>query len=246
MRGSAALLAWLASGAHAVAVDCAEPAAAAHPTCHDPMMAAALALAANRSLPGAVLDVGANGGAQSWTALRAGRDVYAVECLASAYAALLAMFRRQPRVAVVHACASNETALAALHLAHDSSSLRWASTVASQGERKKAASAQRQASRATEPAVALPLDALFGGLAVALVKLDTQGSEHAAMLGMRRLLAAQTPVVMYEYDKRFGTGGALALSDVLAPLGYRCHKGRGAGKHDLICAVRLRADDVQW
>ena len=68
----------------------------------DRAMAHALALARGR--PGIVIDVGANNGKQSMMAVRAERNVVAVECLSSAYIELLKIFRNisDEAIRIVH------------------------------------------------------------------------------------------------------------------------------------------------
>jgi FkbM family methyltransferase len=236
-----ALACVLFSGVASTDVDCSLTRFARHKFCYDPNMDRALSLAANIS--GVVLDVGANGGRQSWTAHHAGRYVYAIECLASAYAVLLELFKRMEHsVQVLHACGGNLTGLAQLHLADDSSSLLRQSTQASEQERAKAQMAQLASGRPTELVLTVPMDILFAHLRIAVVKVDTQGSEHIVMSGMRKILTEQHPVVLYENDRRFGNGGVVAHDQILAPMGYRCHKGsRHAGRYDLICAVPLHS-----
>ena len=201
----------------------------------NPDMECALSLAEGKD--GIVIDVGANGGTESMLAHRRGRKVYAFECLPSAYMELHVLFRRlYPNVTVIHACAGQHTHIGELHLAQDSSSLS-ANNVeqAPHGswEHKKA---MREAVP-REPALVQALDGLFHGPAagsdsarerIALVKVDTQGTEHTVLLGMQQLLRRDLPVVQYEDMGILGkayrwfnrTGDA--RTSLLEPLGYEC------------------------
>ena len=242
--------------------------------CFDPMMEATVKLAENKT--GIVLDVGANGGFQSWTAFNLGRRVYAVECLASAYASLLEMFAAvdneqpscsklalkkkiadpnaafectvddsKPSVSVLHACAANETGMARLHLAADSSSLRFHSVIVHQAERVKAKAELGKTGRSSELELTVRLDSLFLDTPVAVLKVDTQGTEYGVISGASELLARWRPIVMYEYAKDFGPQAGRAYSSVLAPLGYACHRGSGEAKHDVLCATNMDMSQIK-
>lgn len=179
---------------------------------YDPRRASPLmdcALSLTEGADGVVVDVGANGGTESMLALRRGRKVYAFECLPSAYMELHALFRlNYPNVTVIHACAGQKTHIGELHLAQDSSSLSAANVEqAPHGtwERKKA---MREAVP-YEPALVQALDELLLASAdgkprerIALVKVDTQGTEHAVLLGMEQVLRRDLPVLACEQGRR--------------------------------------------
>lgn len=190
-----------------------------HERLDDRAFAYALQLAAKK--PGAVLDVGANGGKQSMMAVLAGRKVYAVECLSRAYTELLDIFRGHSTqtISVLHACGGHQPQLGQLHLASDSSSL-FEHNVMSGREAQK----HKAEMRAIEPVVVLPLDLLFRSQAVALVKVDTQGAEFSVLTGLSEVLR-QRPVIMYESVNRFVRAAGKSFKDpqeVLRPLGYNC------------------------
>ena len=191
----------------------------------------ALELAKNQ--PGAVIDVGANGGAEAHIGSRAGRLVFSFECLASAYNELVGnpTFRALPNVTLVHACAGAEPKLTVLHHAQDSSSLNIENT-AHDRELKKS----RREHVHTEAVLVQPLDAYFLGDAamssvasrVALIKVDTQGTEASVLRGLRGVIARDRPVIMYE-DMRKHTAFNYKWfkndgdpKELLEPMGYSC------------------------
>jgi FkbM family methyltransferase len=108
--------------------------------------------------PGAIIDVGANGGAEAHLGSRAGRSVFSFECLASAYNELMgsAAFRSLPNVTLVHACAGAKPKITALHHAQDSSSLNVENT-AHDRELKKS----RREQVHNEAVLVQPLDPYF-------------------------------------------------------------------------------------
>ena len=202
---------------------------------YDGAMGLALKQAAGRL--GIVIDVGANGGRQTWMARNAGRRVLAVECLASAYMSLLDMFTDVSGVTLIHACAGRSLSTAELHLADDSSSLN-AANVQRGPELTKALSSLRTTRRARESALVVPLDSLLENTTrCALVKLDTQGTEYDALIGMQQLIRRETPVVLYESTPRFEKAGS--VGDLLKPLGYSCSALRRLGS-DILCWTGAR------
>ena len=194
-----------------------------HERLDDRAMAYALSLVRER--PGVVIDVGANNGKQSMMAVLAKRRVYAVECLSSAYEELLEIFRNMSTetIAIVHACGGQDMQLSTLHLADDSSSLVKHNVLLGR-ELEKHREVGRREGRTTETALVIPLDSLFHAETVALVKVDTQGSEDNVLRGMQKTLN-QRPVIMYEETSRFTNTAGSAAKGVMAllrPLGYVC------------------------
>jgi UDP-sugar transporter A1/2/3 len=171
------------------------------------------------SKQGIVLDVGANGGCEMTTALRKGRRVIGVECLESAYRELLNMshIMENPNATLLHVCASNNTRMAELNLAGDSSSLIEAN-VAKGWELKKVP----KHGRVREPVILLPLDKLLPTAeCVAVIKVDVQGAEYEALQGLLNTIIRDRPVIGYEDERRFMKGGN--VSHMLERLGYTCH-----------------------
>ena len=163
---------------------------AVHTGINNAAFAHALRMAADK--PGVVLDVGANGGRESMAAVKAGRKVFAVECLSTAYAVLLETFRNHTtEVSVLHICGGSAAQLAPLHLASDSSSL-IASNVGTGREAAKHDIARKQTGRSVETAVVLPLDLFFQNTSVALVKVDTQVPVAAATRPSHNVHVRQT------------------------------------------------------
>ena len=197
---------------------------------HCPLMRCAMRLAEQR--PGLVLDVGANGGCETHMALTMGRRVVAVECLASAYAELLAepKLRTHRNLTLLHACAGESVNVSKLHLASDSSSLD-AQNVATSQEAAKAAKEWQARGTRDESVVVVPGDLLLPPEArVALVKVDVQGTEYSVLAGLRGTLKQHQPVVTFEharnlagYKNRWSQERGNATRDILEPLGYRCY-----------------------
>ena len=206
----------------------------------DPTLAYALQLAAGQ--PGLVVDIGAHGGRQIWTALAAGRRVTAVECSVRTYMSLAKSFAGEPNATILHFCAGSSVHTAALHLADDSSSL-IANNVAHGYEAHKArAAAKANDGIGHETVLVVPLDAVLlnATAPTALLKVDTQGTEYSVLAGAQELLARDRPVVMFEEEGGFARDGS-ARRNILQPLGYKCdfHYVRGLGK-DFVCSTRLQ------
>jgi FkbM family methyltransferase len=189
-----------------------------------------------KGLPGAIIDVGANGGAEAHLGSLAGRAVFSFECLASAYNELIGnvAFRSLPNVTLVHACAGAAPRITTLHHAQDSSSLN-AENTAHDRELKKS----RREHVHTESVLVQPLDPFFLGAAatasalavhgnIALIKVDTQGTEASVLAGLRGVIERDRPVIMYEDMRKHAVfnyrwfvndGDPKAM---LEPLGYHC------------------------
>ena len=58
-------------------------------------------------------------------------------------------------------------------------------------------------------------------LPVRLVKLDVEGHEHAALLGLEQTLCRDRPLVLFETVGAGGAGGSAAILDTLQRFGYR-------------------------
>lgn len=163
---------------------------------------------------GVVVDVGANGGCEMNVALGRGRRVIGFECLHSAFQELLPVMAPHPNATLVHACASNRTALSQLHLAMDSSSL-IAHNIASGPELRKV-----RAPNDTEPALLIPLDPILSEATVAAVKIDVQGGEFEVLQGLLDVLKRDLPAIAYEDTQRFEKHGD--AGELLRGLGYNC------------------------
>jgi len=213
-----------------------------------PIMLEALRMALDQ--PGIVVDIGANGGCEMNAALHHGRHVIGVECLASAYQELLSYepISQHPNASLLHICAGRRTGMTHLLLASDSSSL-YAENVAGGKERKKAASlcpeggCSSSALKSATPKVGgavlrqavvlVPLDDIVQESRVAVIKVDTQGSEFEALLGMLNTIRRDRPVIVYEDVNRAGWKKSGDVErDLLRPLGYKCHRAS-----DVRCAV---------
>ncbi|KAL3892981.1 MAG: hypothetical protein SGPRY_014592, partial [Prymnesium sp.] len=215
-----------------------------HARAPDPAILESLTRA--EGLPGCVIDVGANGGQQAFAALSAGRRVYSVECLGTAYNHLLkaashGVFPNVRNWTLLHACAGSNARISRLHLAFDSSSL-LPGNVARGYESLKANWSAQRLGRAFEDVIVQPLDTLLSAEQVALVKVDTQGSEYDVLLGMSNILKKNLPVVQYEcmgcvradYKWFQESGNVMQL---LQPLGYKCKMAAGAEQLNRVCEV---------
>lgn len=214
----------------------------------------ALELAAGKS--GVFVDVGAYFGFEAAQALDAGRQTVSLECAVDPYielvgrkangdcmrtpCCLLDDALRNGSAAVLLACASATTSLGTVHAGDDASSL-YSGNVPDTLRR-------RVLGPKTTSAVVVPLDALlYETSRVAVLKIDAQGSEYPAMLGARRLLERDRPVVVYEWENSLPSNRMSAKPwHLLRALGYNCTKdfsydGEGApGSYgaDWLCLVR--------
>lgn len=182
-----------------------------------------------------VLDGGADRGLFSRTALALNFTVLAVECRAER-AMQLSREIKHARFAVVHACLGSTPGISRLHRALDSSS------TVPRMLRGKAESwkAKRELHR-FETSPSLPLDYLlsprslvnaFGPTAptrVAVVKLDLQGAEGSALVGMRRAVRQHAPMYLF-YEKQ------VPSLDVGRMLGMRVEKPLCVGGN---CIVKI-------
>lgn len=184
---------------------------------HDTPFSAALTLARATkrgcATGGAVLDVGARGGEQTFEALHHGFKVVAIECMANEYWNLHSMWLQQPNVTLLHLCAASpeQEGVMMLYNAEGATTLH-PSTLRHYAEMAR----HRHADRRTEPVVALPLDKLFWRqrgadvfepsnsvpAPLCALKLDIQGAEVSALHGLARTVAHYKPVVYVEYDHR--------------------------------------------
>ena len=175
--------------------------------------------------PGIVVDVGANGGAETILAIRQNRKVLAVECLSEAYTSLVDKLVGIENVTLIHACAGANTEIKTLHLADDSSSL-IAKNIASGAERRKANRPHNRKRKNIEHVVTVPLDNLVNE-PVALIKIDVQGFESEVLMGAQKILSTYKPFVVYETPTSL-----FSRTTVQLPQGYTCHKNGG----DEVCA----------
>lgn len=182
-----------------------------------------------------VLDGGADRGLFSRTALALNFTALAIECR-SDRAMQLKHEIRHARFAVVHACLGSSPGISRLHRALDSSST-VPRTLRGKAESWKA---RRELNR-FETAPSVPLDYLlsprslvnaFGPTAptrVAVVKLDLQGAEAGALVGMRRVVRQHAPLYIF-YEKQSPP------LDVARMIGMRVDKPVCAGGN---CVVKI-------
>ena len=178
-------------------------------------MSKLLELAASKE--GIVVDVGANGGCEMSNALRHGRRVIGVECLASAYEQLLntAHISENPNATLLHICAGSRIQIGELHVASDSSSL-IKSNVAKGAELRKVPKTGKR----RESVVIVPVDSLLSpSERVAVIKVDVQGEEYNVVKGLMQTITRDLPVIGYEDVFKEQSGNVL---DLLSPLGYVC------------------------
>jgi len=92
-------------------------------------------------------------------------------------------------------------------------------------------------------------DVLAGGQPVKLIKLDLEGAEFAALLGMRRILTAFTPHLVIEVTDEFLRrvhGSAALLYDYLAGFGYLAYAIEPSGLRRLHGRQEFAAYDDQF
>tara|TARA_B100000482_G_C12529551_1_gene267863 strand:- start:85 stop:699 length:615 start_codon:yes stop_codon:yes gene_type:complete len=191
-----------------------------------------LELAASKE--GIVLDIGANGGCEMSSALRSGRRVVGVECLASAYEELLSAehISANPNATLLHVCAGSRIQMGELYLARDSSSLIEFNVAKGLELRKVPKTGSRR-----ESVVIVPVDSLLSpNERVAVIKVDVQGVEYDVLKGLMQTVARDLPVIGYEDSNVFRKSGE--VRDLLAPLGYACHQRWG----DRVCSPNAVAN----
>ena len=167
-----------------------------------PQMVDALQFAQHSYCPsGLVIDVGANGGKEAMAAAYFGYDVLSVECLVSEYSRLAEIWKDNPKITLINGCASNRLGLQTFHLASGSSSLHK-EAISDGSERDKASSDGFKTSRT----LTFPLDQLVESYAkrLCVLKIDTQGHELMVMEGLRSSIERYRPVIIFEWDPRFG------------------------------------------
>jgi len=152
---------------------------------------------------GLVVDVGANGGKEAMAAVHFGYDVLSVECLVREYSRLADIWKDEEKITLLSGCASNRLGLMTFHQADASSSLH-AEAVSGGPEAAKFSQDGSKTSRA----LTFPLDQLiestYADKRLCVVKIDTQGHELQVMEGMRASIERHRPVVIFEWDTRFG------------------------------------------
>ena len=143
-----------------------------------------------------VIDVGAAFGHETRVARCAGHPVFAFECRFDEYVRLKQDFSDDGRVIVLQACLTDAVGIVRLHRAKDSSSLSLYNARGHAAERAK----WIRDGRREEPALALTIDAIFGGSRdrVGLIKIDVQGAEAAVLRGALRTITHDWPVLYYE------------------------------------------------
>ncbi|KAL3932153.1 MAG: hypothetical protein SGPRY_000817 [Prymnesium sp.] len=169
-----------------------------------PQLPHALAFAAANCSKGLVVDVGANGGRETAAARASGYRVLAFECLASEFVRLRAKFIHDPMVTLLYACVSDSVGLHPFHHASAGSSLHL-SAVSSDTEARM----RKKAHSAVSIVPSFPLDPMLasGPLAmepVCVLKIDVQGHEVFVLRGAEETIRKHRPVIIFEYDPRFG------------------------------------------
>jgi len=176
-----------------------------HPRFHlsrKPQMLDALQYAQPTCPQGLVVDVGANGGKETNAAAAYGYHVLSIECLKAEFMRLEAGWKGSDKITLLNGCASDKLSLQTFHEASASSSLH-AEAVSSGPERAKA----RRGGNRVKRTLTFPLDPIiegYGGMRVCVIKIDTQGHELMVMKGLRSSITTHRPVVIFEYDPRFG------------------------------------------
>ena len=151
---------------------------------------------------GLVVDVGANGGKETNAAAAYGYQVLSVECLKSEFIRLQKMWDSNDMITLLNGCASNTLGLQTFHQAAASSSLHQ-EAISGGPEYIKAKKGGFNVKRT----LTFPLDPIVEGYKdtrVCVVKIDTQGHELAVMMGLQSTISKHRPVVLFEYDPRFG------------------------------------------
>lgn len=88
--------------------------------------------------------------------------------------------------------------------------------------------------------------------AVALIKLDIEGGEFAALRGLRSTIVRHSPVILFESHKATGPGGSLEIFDYLGSLGYRAYYAveeagvEGAGTLRKVMSRIVRGERMRW
>ncbi|KAL1507860.1 hypothetical protein AB1Y20_007468 [Prymnesium parvum] len=182
-----------------------------------PQLADALAFAAPTCPKGLVIDVGANGGKETSAARAKGYRVLAVECLVPEYLRLQAQWLHDPMITLLSGCASDAVGLHRFHHASAGSSLHKAA-VSGDAEARMHAKARSLVTNVPS----FPLDPMLesGPLSaepLCVLKVDVQGHEIFVLRGVARSIRKHRPVVIFEYDPRFGpqARGASARVDHL-------------------------------
>ena len=153
-------------------------------------------------------------------AVHFGYEVLSVECLVPEYSRLAEIWADEEKITLLNGCASNRLGLQKFHLASGSSSLH-AEAVGGGPERDKASSDGFKTSRA----LTFPLDAIiessYAEKRLCVVKIDTQGHELMVMEGLRASIVRHRPIVIFEWDPRFGPFVNLTIPWIRS-LSYDC------------------------
>lgn len=169
-------------------------------------------------LGGAFLDIGANTGLYSILLAAANRRtrVYAFEPLESAAALLNSNLQLNPRlkrkIEVQQVVVSDRNGPLGLYLPTPSGTTIETSASIDPAFKEEIS--------AVLPVLSVRLDDFWerrGRMPVALIKVDTEGSEHLVLEGARELMSAERPVVAYELLERAQTG---RISEMMIDLGY--------------------------
>jgi FkbM family methyltransferase len=216
---------------------------------HKPQLPEALAFAQPKCSKGLVVDVGANGGKETNAARALGYRVLAVECLVPEYMRLQALWLSDPMITLLSGCASDTVGLHAFHHASAGSSMH-ASAIA--GEAEMRMHKKTKGLRVTN-VPSFPLDPMLeaGPLAtepLCVLKIDVQGHEIFVLRGVTKAIIRHRPVVIFEYDPRFGPQVNETVP-YMRGLGYDCavpNPGKGPGRHCSVCNVLCMPDAAMW
>jgi len=216
---------------------------------HKPQLPEAMAFASPKCSKGLVIDVGANGGRETNSARALGYRVLSVECLVPEYLKLQAQWLNDPMITLLSGCASDSVGMHAFHHASAASSLH-SSALGGEAEMKLAKKSRNRVSNVPS----FPLDPFLaeGPLAnepLCVLKIDVQGHEIWVMQGIAKAIKKHRPVVIFEYDPRFGPQVNATVPYMKYVMGYDCavpNPGKGPNTHCSVCNVLCMPDPAMW
>lgn len=177
---------------------------------------------------GTAIDVGARGAEETVEMLTANFSTISIECQAEEYIRIYELLRYDPKLTLLHLCASNHErgpSIVNVFNAEGATTLersalnRW-------GEMQR----HRASKRKTEPVLSMPLDILVWRHAepnsgiehpVCVIKVDVQGHELPVLEGFTETLRRYKPVIYWEFELRLGLT-AFGPLPFLESLGYTC------------------------